>query len=266
MSILTFVGGGNMAEALIKGVLSAGTDPASVTVTDVREERLQELADQYGVQTSTDNTAAVQGAEEVWLCVKPQQMAEVLKPLAGMAPEALFVSIAAGVTTTQLEQWLGEQTRTIRVMPNTPALVCEGAAGIAAGLHATSGDVERVHARMSAVGMAVVVKEEDLHALTALSGSGPAYIFYVVEALLQGATDLGLEAEQARSLAIQTVIGAGRLMEETGLPPAELRARVTSNGGTTAAALAAFEAAGVGEGITAGVRAAAGRSRELAEG
>lgn len=262
---MTFVGGGNMAEALLSGMLEAGEVTADgVTVTDIREERLAELRERFGVHTSADNATAVADANMVWLCVKPQQMEAVVGPLAGQAPGALFVSIAAGVATGTIEQLLGEGTRVARVMPNTPALVGEGAAGIAGGRLATREDVERVRTLMSCVGKAVVGAEVDLHAVTALSGSGPAYVFYLVEAMLRGAVAEGLDGDQARDLAVQTVIGAGRLLEETGLSASELRRRVTSKGGTTAAALAVFETEGVGEGLTQGVRAAAARSRELA--
>ena len=255
-----------MAEALLKGILETGDVAASsITVTDLREDRLRELKDAYGVQTSTDNGEAVKEADEVWLCVKPQGLLEVAADVYPAAPpEALFVSIAAGVSTPSLEKVMGVNARVVRVMPNTPALVCEGAAGIAGGSLATEVDVEQVKARMACVGKAVVVTEEDLHAVTALSGSGPAYVFYLVEAMLRGALELNLDPDQARELAVQTVIGAGKLLEETGLPPSELRERVTSKGGTTAAALAAFEEAGVGKGLTSGVLAAAKRSQELA--
>lgn len=260
-----FIGGGNMAEALLSGMLSAGVvRPESVVVTDIRTERLSELEAAYGVKTTMDNRQAVSGAGEIWLCVKPQQMAEVLTGLQGLAPEARWVSIAAGLTTPQLEGWLGGGVRMVRVMPNTPALVKCGIAGVAPGSLAVEADVQAVKAALECVGKAVVLAEADLHAVTALSGSGPAYIFYLIEALLAAGEELGLRPEVARELVLQTVMGAGRLMEETGLDAAELRQRVTSKGGTTFAAIESFEAAGVGAGITLGALAAAKRSRELA--
>lgn len=268
MSKITFIGGGNMAEALLKGILDGGdVEASSVTVTDIRGDRLSELARTYGVNTSTDNGEAVRNAREVWLCVKPQLMKEVLEPIRGMAsPEAVYVSIAAGVSIATIEAVTDMNARVVRVMPNTPALVREGAAGLAAGSMATEEDLELVKSRMTRVGKAVVVSERDLHAVTALSGSGPAYVFYLVEAMLAGAAELGLDPAQARELAVQTVIGAGKLLEASADSPSELRERVTSKGGTTAAALAAFEEAGVGRGVTAGVLAAAARSNELADG
>lgn len=262
---MVFIGGGNMAEALLHGILDSGhAEPCRTTVTDPREDRLAELKDRFGVHTSTDNAAAVKGADLVWLCVKPQQMDGVLASLAGLAPEALYVSIAAGVPTARMEKAMGGAVRVVRVMPNTPALVQAGAAGIAAGANATLEDVARVETLMTCVGKATVVDEEDLHAVTALSGSGPAYVFYLVEALLRAGEELGLDPLQARTLVVQTVCGAGKLLEESGQPAAELRQRVTSKGGTTAAALEMFERAGVGAGLTDGALAAARRSRELA--
>lgn len=260
-----FIGGGNMAEALLSGMLSAGVVQAgNVVVTDIRTERLEELRDKYGVGISTDNVSAVAGAGEIWLCVKPQQMAEVLSPLQGLAADARWVSIAAGVTTATLEGLLGGGVKVVRVMPNTPALVKCGVAGIAAGSLAGDADLQAVKTALESVGKAVLLAESDLHAVTALSGSGPAYVFFLIESMLAAGESLGLDAGQTRELVLQTVIGAGRLMEETGLDAAELRQRVTSKGGTTFAAIETFEKMGVGTGITAGTLAAAARSRELA--
>lgn len=260
-----FIGGGNMAEALFSGMISAGKlRRGDVLVTDIREERLRELSSAYGVGTGTRNAEAVAGAAVVWLCVKPQQMEEVLLPLQGRLDAALVVSIAAGVSTGTIEKLLGDDVRVVRVMPNTPALVKIGMAGIAAGKLAQAEDLQRVKSAMECVGKAVLVTESDLHAVTALSGSGPAYVFYLIEAMLRAGETLGMDPAASRELVMQTVIGAGRLMEETGLDADELRRRVTSKGGTTAAALACFDQQGVGEGLNAGVLAAAARSRELA--
>jgi len=264
---LVFLGAGNMAEALVKGILASGwIPPASVCLTDIRPERLSELEARYGVKTSTDNAAVVREADVVMLCVKPQQLPELLRSLRGLNPGALWISIAAGVGTASIESALGAEPRVVRVMPNTPALVCKGAAGFARGRFASGEDAELTSRLMRCVGSCTEVGEEDLHAVTALSGSGPAYVFYMVEALLKGAEALGLDAAVARELAVQTVIGAGELLAAEDVPPETLRARVTSKGGTTAAALAAFEASGVGEGLTQGMLAAAARSRELAAG
>ena len=260
-----FLGGGNMAEALLKGMLSAEKlSPESTWVTDIREERLSELHTTYGVHTTTRNDEAILEAEQVWLCVKPQQFEELLSPLAGKLDGALVVSIAAGVTCATIESLLGESTRVVRVMPNTPALVGQGMAGVAAGSMASGADVDEIVGALECVGQAVKVSEQDLHAVTAISGSGPAYVFYLIEHLQQAGEELGLESDTARALALQTVKGASHLMEQTGEPAGLLRERVTSKGGTTAAALQTFGDKGVGEGIQAGAAAAAQRSRELA--
>lgn len=254
-----------MAEALLKGMLSAGKLSADSTwVTDIRKDRLRELSDTYGVQTSTRNTEAVQEAGQIWLCVKPQQFEEVLTPLAGHVSTALVVSIAAGVTCSTIERLLGGNPRVVRVMPNTPALVGEGMAGVAAGHSATAEDMNYVLQALSCVGKAMKVTEEDLHTVTAVSGSGPAYVFYLIEQMQKAGEDLGLSAETAAMLALQTVKGAAHLMEQTGESAGQLRERVTSKGGTTAVALQTFEDEEVGSFLQAGVKAAARRSRELA--
>ncbi|MCC5843112.1 MAG: pyrroline-5-carboxylate reductase [Verrucomicrobia bacterium] len=263
---LVFIGAGNMAEALLQGILSAGLwRPEDVCLTDVRPERLAELKARFGVRTSTDNAEAVRGASVIFLCVKPQQIPDVLSPLKGAGAEALWVSIAAGVTLGTIEHLLGEGCRVVRVMPNTPALVQCGAAGYCGGTHASEPDLQVVQRCLESVGMAVRVSEPDLHAVTALSGSGPAYVFYLVEAMLQGGASLGMDPETARALVVQTVKGAAELLTaQPTVSPGELRERVTSKGGTTAAAIAEFNSRGVGEGLTRGVLAAAARSVELA--
>ena len=263
---LVFIGAGNMAEALLQGILSAGLwRPEEVCLTDIRPERLDELSTRFGVRTLTDNAEAVRDAAVIFLCVKPQQIQDVLKPLKGMARDALWVSIAAGVTTATLEHVLGEGARVVRVMPNTPALVQCGASGYCGGVHAQETDLQAVQHCLESVGMAVRVREQDLHAVTALSGSGPAYVFYLVEAMLQGGGALGMDPETARALVVQTVKGAAELLSaQPAVSPGELRERVTSKGGTTAAAIAAFDTLGVGKGLMQGVLSAAARSVELA--
>jgi len=265
---LVFIGAGNMAEALLRGILAADIRPPhQIVLTDLREERLAELRESFGVRTQCANAQAVRDAETVMLCVKPQQFDEVLAELKGkLPPEALVISIAAGIPTAKIEAILGEGTRVVRVMPNTPALVQHGAAGIAAGRHATERDLDWALTLLRAVGLCVVVEEDDIHAVTAVSGSGPAYVFYLMEAMLRAAADLGLDRDVARELVAQTVEGSARLLRASPEGPDVLRARVTSKGGTTAAAIAVFDQAGVGEVLAAGVRAAAQRSRDLAAG
>jgi len=261
---MAFVGGGNMAEALIKGLLGSETvSPERITVSDVNQERLAFLHRQYRVITTPSNQKAVEQADVVWLCVKPQQMPELLADLQPASPTALFVSIAAGVTTSSIETALGGSARVVRVMPNTPALVGQGAAGLAAGSAATPEDVHNVKTWMTCVGVAHEVQEEELHAVTALSGSGPAYVFLLMEEMLNAADVMGLSAEISKDLVVQTVMGAGKLFAESELTASELRERVTSKGGTTFAALETFRREGMPEAIVKGVEAAAARSREL---
>lgn len=260
-----FLGAGNMAEALVSGILASGLrDPAQVTMTDLRPERLEEMRNRFGVRVLEDNAAAVRDAGEIFLCVKPQQMDGVLAPLRDAAPGALWISIAAGVPCARIENALGGSPRVVRVMPNTPALVRAGAAGVAGGTHASPEDLDTTRVLLECVGVCVEVEEHELHAVTALSGSGPAYAFLLVESMLRGAEELGLDPAKAKTLAVQTLLGSARLLEESGASPAVLRERVTSKGGTTAAALATFDRAGVPEGIVQGVLDAAARSRELA--
>jgi pyrroline-5-carboxylate reductase len=263
---LVFIGAGNMAEALLRGILAADIRaPHHIVLTDLREERLAELRGAFGVRTQADNASAVLDAETVLLCVKPQQFDEVLSELKGQIPPgALVISIAAGIPTARIEALLGAGTRVVRVMPNTPALVQHGAAGLAAGRHATAQDLEWAQTLLRAVGQCVVVTEDEIHAVTAVSGSGPAYVFYLMEAMLRAAADLGLDPAVARDLVIQTVEGSARLLRASPESPEVLRSRVTSKGGTTAAAIAVFDQAGVAEALASGVRAAARRSRELA--
>ncbi len=265
---IVFIGAGNMAEALLHGILASNLrEPASVCLTDVRSERLAELEVRYGVRTKMDNAEAIRGASVVFLCVKPQQIPEVLEPLKGIGEEALWVSIAAGVTTRTLEAARGVGARVVRVMPNTPALVQCGAAGYCPGQSATAEDLALVRQCLESVGLALEVTEKDMHAVTALSGSGPAYAFYLVESMLRAGETLGLDAAAARALVVQTLKGAAELMlAQPEISPEELRLRVTSKGGTTAAAIAAFDEAGVGEGLKQGVLSAAARSVELSGG
>ena len=259
---LVFIGAGNMAEALVKGLTQGGICPAGqITVTDLNEDRLAYMRETYGVETVQDNALAVQAADVVVLAVKPQVFPEVLPVIAGL--DALVISIAAGLLSEGIAEVLGSTARVIRVMPNTPALVQCGAAGISPGPGATEADLAFAREMFEAVGIAVQVDESLQDVVTSLSGSGPAYFFYVVEAMLAEAETSGMDRELARALAAQTLIGAGRMVMESGLEPDELRRRVTSKGGTTAAALAVLEEAGLGATVQQALRAARDRSREL---
>jgi pyrroline-5-carboxylate reductase len=263
---ITFIGGGNMAEAIVAGILERQVvEPADVCVTDVSELRLQHFMNKHGVGTSLNNRKAAAQAGVVVLSVKPQIFPEVWPEIEqGLEPETLVISIMAGIPSAKIAN--GKRIRVVRVMPNTPSLVGEGASGIAAGEFAVAADLEVAEELMGAVGKAVIVKEEELDAVTALSGSGPAYVFYLLESMLEAAEQMGLAGEVSRDLALATVIGSAKLMLETGEDASDLREKVTSKGGTTEAAIHTLEDRKVKESIIAALLAARDRSRELANG
>jgi pyrroline-5-carboxylate reductase len=257
---IAFLGAGNMGEALIRGLLKAQlVPPQQIVAVDVRPDRLEQLHRELGVRTAAELPAA----DVVVLAVKPQQLSTAVSS-ARSTPATLYVSIAAGVTTNRIEVMLGNKARVVRAMPNTPALVGAGAAGLCRGTHATDEDLAVAEMILGAVGVAVRVDEKLLDAVTALSGSGPAYVFYVTEALIKGGIEAGLSRELARQLALQTVAGAAKLMTESGEAPAELRRKVTSPGGTTEAALKVMADRKLTEILVEAMQAAARRSRELA--
>jgi pyrroline-5-carboxylate reductase len=260
-----FIGAGNMGEALIKGLTAAGLVPAeSIFATDVRRERLTELDGRYGIRVLPDNRALVQQADVVILAVKPQIMLPVVREIAaGVTPRALLISIAAGVPTAALRTALPEGTRLVRVMPNTPALVLEGATAIARAEGLRPDDLATVEEIFGAVGKVVVVPEALMDAVTALSGSGPAYIALVIESLADGGVNMGLERQTAMTLAVQTVLGAARLLLETGVHPGQLKDMVSSPGGTSIAGVAALEEGGMRRAFIRAVERATMRSREL---
>lgn len=266
-SKVVFIGAGNMAEAIVSGMAAANLcAPEKIIMTDVRPERLADLESEYGVSTSTDNSV-VKNAEIVVLAVKPQVLANVLK---GIAPvlrkETLVISIAAGIPTAKIEAVLGGKRRVVRVMPNTPALVGQGASAIAAGANADEADLEVAETILGCVGLTVRVEENEIDAVTALSGSGPAYVFYLLEGMLAAADKMGLDKKTARRLALKTVIGSARLMEDSGEAADALRAKVTSKGGTTEAAIRSLDEAGVKDAIVQALLAAQKRSVELSNG
>ena len=253
-----------MAEAIVAGIVGKQVVPAAdVCMTDISEERLLYVFEKYGVETSIDNLAAVAVADVVVLAVKPQVFPSVWPEIVvALRPDTLVVSIMAGIPSVRIAD--GKPFRIVRVMPNTPALVGEGAAGISAGEFARTEDLEVVKKLMEAVGMAVIVKEDDIDAVSALSGSGPAYIFYLLEGMLKAADQMGLEQGISRELALATVTGAAKLMLETGEDADVLRTKVTSKGGSTAAATNTMDERGVKEAIVAALLAAQARGRELA--
>jgi pyrroline-5-carboxylate reductase len=267
---IAFIGGGNMATALIAGLAGqAGRQPggAHLHVVDPNTEALERLASQYGVSTAASIDVQVGAADVVVLAVKPQQMREVaasLKPLLGAQP--LVLSIAAGIRIADLGRWLGGYTRIVRSMPNTPALIAMGITGMVAGPDVDEAQRSAADQVMRAVGQTVWLKDESLiDPVTAVSGSGPAYVFYFLEAMQQAALEMGLDAEQGRQLAVATFTGAAQLAAQSGDPVEVLRQRVTSKGGTTHAAITSMEAAGVKEAIVAAMKAAADRGRELGD-
>jgi pyrroline-5-carboxylate reductase len=262
---ILFIGGGNMASALIGGLLQRGFTPADLRVVETAEEARGRLQRQFGVST----TPALDGEireDTVLLAVKPQQMRAVAGDLRRHLRGQLIVSIAAGIRTADLARWLGGHERIVRAMPNTPALVRAGVSGLYASAAVKQADRDGAQGLLGAVGAVVWVSSESaIDAVTAISGSGPAYVFYFIEALERAGAELGLDAEQAHELAVQTFVGGAALAAHSDEAVAVLRARVTSKGGTTAAALEALEANDVGRRIAQAVLAAARRSRELGD-
>jgi pyrroline-5-carboxylate reductase len=260
---IAFIGGGNMASALIQGLLVTGTArPQQIRVSDMRPEGLAALRERHGVETTPDNLEAC-ASDVVVLSVKPQVFPTLLPLLAPrLGADKLVVSIAAGVPLAAIEARLPD-ARVIRAMPNTPALVSAGATALARGARATAADLQLASAIFSSVGQIVEVADAHMDAVTALSGSGPAYVFLLVEALTNAGTQLGLAPDVAATLAAQTIYGAGKLLHESDELPSELRRKVTSPGGTTAAGLAALERHDFAGGIAACLRAARDRGREL---
>ena len=263
---IAFIGSGNMAGALIKGLLHAGAcRPDEVMAVDVRHARLEEIAAAHpGLRTSDDLAQALAWAEVVVLSVKPQVFDRVLPVVAtGLRPDALVVSIAAGVPLAAIEARLPQGVRVIRTMPNTPALVDEGATALARGRHATDDDMEVARRIFDAVGVSVTVDEYLLDAVTGLSGSGPAYVFLIIEAMADAGVKVGLHRADAQLLAAKTVLGAARLLLETGEHPGRLKDMVTSPGGTAIAGLHTLEAGGLRTTLIDAVEAATRRAGEL---
>jgi pyrroline-5-carboxylate reductase len=264
-----FIGGGNMAEALIKGVVKANVyPPENVIVSDVRAERLTYLAEKYSVVPAESNAELAAKVGTIVLSIKPQNMTEALESVKdAMSDETLVISIAAGIKVANIAAVLGERP-IIRVMPNTPALIGQGASALFANQKAAN-QINRAMAIFSAVGKAVVVEDEDLiDVVTAVSGSGPAYYFLLMEEMIKAGVALGLSEAVAKDLVLQTAKGAGLLAVEadkSGESPAELRRKVTSPGGTTEAALKVFAEGKVSELISAAITRARDRGRELSK-
>jgi len=267
MGTIGFIGGGNMAEALIKGITSAGLySPGDIFVSDIRAERLKELDDRYKINTTVNNAEVAEKADILILSVKPQNMVQALDSIKGTVKEdTLVISIAAGVKVKKVADTLGDAA-IVRVMPNTPALVGEGASALYPNEKAKP-ELEKAQEIFSAVGRAMVVEDEELmDAVTAVSGSGPAYYFFLMEQMIQAAGQLGLSDELAKELVLQTARGAAILALEAdkkGESPAELRRKVTSPGGTTEAALKVFSEGNLDAIMSMAIEKACARSREL---
>jgi pyrroline-5-carboxylate reductase len=264
---IAFLGAGNMAGALIKGLLHAGAcEPSEIFAVDVRPPRLEELHELHGIRVGRELAEATAWADVVVLATKPQVFDRVL-PIVGasLRPETLVVSIAAGVPIEAMEARFPSGTRVVRTMPNTPALVDAGATAISAGTHAQDEDLALVQRIFDSVGVTVVLEESLLDAVTGLSGSGPAYIFLIIEALADAGVKVGLHRDSAQLLAAQTVLGSAKLLIETGEHPGRLKDQVTSPGGTAIAGLHTLEAGGLRTTLIDAVESATNRSKELGE-
>jgi pyrroline-5-carboxylate reductase len=268
---ISFIGGGNMATALIAGLAGKVAQAADIHVVDPNADALERLRTQYGVTTSPDIGATVAASDVIVLAVKPQQMRDVTAHLrtelqSQPANKPLLLSIAAGIRGADLSRWLGGYGAIVRTMPNTPALIGQGITGMVAMAGTSAPQKDAADTIMRAVGQTVWLDEESLiDPVTAVSGSGPAYVFYFLEAMQQAAAEMGLSAEQGKALALATFSGAAQLAAQSDEPVDVLRQRVTSKGGTTHAAITSMEAAGVKQAIVDAMKAAAARGRELGE-
>jgi len=264
MGTVAIFGAGVMGETLLSGLLRAGRPADDLIITERREDRAAELTEKYGVRV-LDNAEAAALADTLVLVVKPQDMGGLLAEIsAHVAPGNLVVSLAAGITTSYLESRLPEGRAVVRVMPNTPALVDQGMAAVSGGAHCDASHLAEAQALLAATGQVVEVPEKLQDAVTAISGSGPAYIFYVVEAMIEAGVVLGMPRATATQLVVQTLFGAATMIKETGQHPTVLREQVTSPGGTTAAALRELDDHKVRAAFITAMEAAANRSRELA--
>ena len=262
---IAFIGGGNMANALIGGLAGKLTSGDNIHVVDPSADALRKLQ-VFGVRTSSQIDAAIKQSDVVVLAVKPQQMREVMAQLVPHISTQLILSIAAGIRMTDLQRWLGGHDAIVRTMPNTPALIGMGITGMVAGSGVSPRQRDGAEAIMQAVGKTVWLEQEALiDPVTAVSGSGPAYVFYFIEAMQQAAQEMGLTPEQSRELAISTFTGAAQLAAQSPDSVSVLRERVTSKGGTTYAALASMESSGVKDAIGRAMKAAAARGKELGE-
>ncbi len=263
---IVFIGAGNMAAALIKGLIQDGHPAENITAADPDHDKLNLISEQTGIRINSDNSAAIADADIVVIAVKPQVIAAVASGISAAVAkrQPLVISIAAGVPTSHLQQWLGETTAIVRTMPNTPAMLQAGATGLFAAANVNAEQHSLAESIMRAVGLTIWVEQESLiDAVTAVSGSGPAYFFLFMEHMIRAAKVLGLPDESAHLLTLQTALGASRMALESDDNPATLRARVTSPGGTTEQAINTFETGGLEQLVMDAMRAARDRSIEL---
>lgn len=269
MTRIAVIGGGKIGGALIGGLIDGGVDPKSIYLVQRSEARRKELREKYGVVDADDLQQAVESVDVVFLCVKPYGIVPMLEDIAGTIDdgegETVVVSMAAGVTLDEMESVLAVGTPVVRVMPNTPMLVGRGVSAMAAGRFANAEHMETVSSLLSKIGLAVEVDENQMDAVTAVSGSGPAYFFQFVEAMIDAGVALGLPRQTAQALATATAAGAGEMMMAEGADPVDLRVDVTSPGGTTAAATRTFEEEGIRRAVHRAMQACARRSAELGE-
>lgn len=264
MAVTTFVGGGKMGEAILSGMLAAGTPASDIVVVEKLPERCAELSEKYGIRIA-ELEAGTALADVVIIAVKPQGFDDALGAMQPhLKSDALVISIAAGKTIATMERLL-PGAHCIRSMPNTPALVREGMTAFSKGTHATDADLRVAMDILGTVGKTVVIPESLQDAMTSMHGSGPAFYYYVMESFIDGGVALGLDRELAYELALQTLIGTAELIKQTGETPEQLRKNVTSPGGTTAAAVAKFEELGLRETLIAGQRACRDRGAELSQ-
>ncbi|MGJ0431006.1 pyrroline-5-carboxylate reductase [Methylobacter sp.] len=263
-----FIGGGNMASSLMSGLIASGHSPQQLWVSDINKDQLASLAANLQVNIAPDNETVIQEAEVVVLAVKPQVLRQVAESVAGLIQQKkpLVVSIAAGITQASLSSWLGADTAIVRCMPNTPALVLTGATGLHANRNVTEEQRDLAENIMRSVGISLWVDDEsDLDAVTAVSGSGPAYYFLLMEAMEKAAEELGMNKHTARLLVQQTALGAAKIALESSESPEQLRKRVTSPGGTTQRAIETFEQGGFTELVSKAMHAARDRSIEMSK-
>ena len=263
---IAFIGGGNMASALIGGLIKRGVAAADLYVVDLGEEARLRTEKQFGVATGASIDSKLAGYDAILLAVKPQVLKDVATALQPVLSKQLVISIAAGIRAADLSRWLGGYTQIVRTMPNTPALIGMGVTGLAALPGVDDAGKALASKVLEAVGETVWFDDEaKIDAVTAISGSGPAYVFYFIEAMQEAARQLGMDEEQGRALAVATFTGAAQLAAQSGEPASVLRERVTSKGGTTAAALTSFDAHGVKDAIVRGALAADARAKEMGD-